>query len=236
MPGLAAWTRPRLAGSRLDTSRLLCSCPFRTRLGCYAGRPLVIPAHTFMQLALRGLGAVVVPSPPTHVRWLPREPSRRRARAESTGPAWLPGAQQPVAPDGQARFWLPRGASDPQVNQVLGARPLRSSRSRRLSWSGTLPPRSARGAVADLSTAGRHTHATRANLQFRGFTRVTILHIAAKVGGALARSCIPLGRSTWALPPARRPTYSLSERSSARISMRIRPSMFLPVPSPPSPQ
>ena len=77
-----------------------------------------------MQLALRGLGAIGKRSPPIHDRRLPRVPPRRRARAGSTGPAQLPGVQQPVAPEGQARFWMPRGASDPQVNQVLDARPI----------------------------------------------------------------------------------------------------------------
>ena len=99
--------------------------------GCKGAR--VIPLVRPLQVALRGLGAVVARTPSNRGRRLPRAPPRRAARAGSTGPSWLPGAQQPVAPDGQARFWLPRGASDPQVNQVLDARPIPPSRSRRLS-------------------------------------------------------------------------------------------------------
>ncbi len=100
-------------------------------VGCRVARviPLIRPLH----VALRGLGAVVARSPSNCRGRLPRARPRRRARAGSTGLAWLPGAQQPVAPDGQARFWMPRGTSDPQVNQVLGARPMSPSWSDRMS-------------------------------------------------------------------------------------------------------
>ncbi len=87
-----------------------------------------------------------------------------RARAGSTGPAWLPGAQQPVAPDGQARFWLRRGASDPQVNQVLGARPTPASRSGRLSRSAAFAPRGSSGCHRGSRFACLRGYATLARL------------------------------------------------------------------------